>query len=614
MISLGIYTHNPEAGAGPRILAEDHHLRGYVDRPWFRAYVARHLGFRQSAREKTPTGPAAVTPEEFARHGLLCGATGSGKSRLLEHLVDEQLREGCSVVLIDPKGETADHVLARVAAGGFRPDRVTLLDPRGGAIPGWNPLQCGVPLPQAVGDLVALVEQSSSSWGPRLQDLLTNTLLVVGAHGLSLYEATKFLVREEYREQLLRQAPPVRKSLAYTEAQQYFAEEFGAWSRGERANAVTPVLNKVREVLRSEFLRPLLCARRNTLELRRLWRRSELVVVRLDRTALGEEGARLLAGLLAHLLYRTALRDPGPVPVVLAIDELPMLERFVGKALAEILAVARSQRLRLLVSCQHLAQLSEGVRASLLANAAVQAFFRLGPADARLVAGSLAAGEEASVRQVSARAERVDRQTGAPEWTTWAHPIRDAYGRLLRQASLSGISRGSAAVAQVIREAEGAGIPRLYVQAADTGEPVALASYVAGLPADEYWIEGPELRLVIPFPRPRLRVTGRSGEAAAVRRWTGCLQDLPVQHAVLRRAGSPTGSSTGMIRVRDVPVPRVDARRYREWVRGSERAHGQSAREQQECLEWRQAAIERIATGRPEPPARREEEEDGSLA
>ena len=111
MIDLGTYVRSEAASTGPRLFAEDRHLRSEVNQPWFRAYVAQQLGHRARARKGAVIGRAKIGADELARHGLLCGATGSGKSRLLEHLLDQQLREGCSVVLIDPKGDLANLLL-----------------------------------------------------------------------------------------------------------------------------------------------------------------------------------------------------------------------------------------------------------------------------------------------------------------------------------------------------------------------------------------------------------------------------------------------------------------------------------------------------------------------
>jgi len=479
-ITLGTYldrgTHGRDGrgdNAGLRVLCDAPELRRHVDQPWFRAHLAEQLGLPLDAVAVQP-GPnaghsdtsahssrktaATVTHDLLGRHTCLVGATGSGKTRLALHLLAEQIQAGCSVVLLDPKAETLLHLLALAKKAGIAPQQVTLLAPQPqeswqssggeasgsllggliGVVPGWNPLDpraSGIAPAQAAADFVSVLSQSTASWGPRLQDILTNALIVIGTHGLSLFELARFLQRDDYRDNLLATAPatlPFSGRVAYGEAHAFFTDEFGAWSRTERASAVAPVMNKVRELLRSAFLRSLLCARRNTLDLASLWQHQRLVLVHLDRTSLGDEGARLLGGLLTHHLYRTALRVEGPVPVVLSLDEMGVSEQFVGKAAGEILAVARSRNLRLLVACQHLAQLSDELRTALLANTAVRVFFRLGHADAKVVASSLAAGVGERVTTVSADVAKRDTKTGLPYLTSASHVLLNASGEALR--------------------------------------------------------------------------------------------------------------------------------------------------------------------------------------
>jgi Helicase HerA, central domain/TraM recognition site of TraD and TraG len=614
LVHVGTYRTQPSGTSTPAVICDAPELRRHVDRPWFRAEVARRLGSQLRPSSHGTRRTAALADAALARHTLICGATGSGKSRLLEHLILEQLARGYSLVLVDPKGETADRVLAQAVSRGIAPDLVTLLDPRRPAgIPGCNPLTSGIPLAQAVSDFVAVIRASATSWGPRLDDMLHNALLLVGSHGLSLYELARLLTRDDYREGLLNVSIRPADPATYREVCNYFRDEFGGWSRSERIQAVSPVLNKIRELLRSSFLRPLLCARRNTLALSRLWHRPGVVLLRLDRTALGEEGSRLLAGLITHLLFRTALRAAGPVPVVLAIDELPVLERFVGEALTEIITLARSQGIRCLVACQHLAQLSESLRAALLANAAVQAFLRLGYADAKLVAASLAVGAEPRILRLVANTDREDRKTERPETVEQRHPIRDAYGRPLRLSPTAWekvrgnhlFGRDSVRDLQTLVAT--AGVTRLYVRAADTGAPVALKEYIAGLPATDYWIDGPALQLVVVFPRPRLTGVERWNESDATRAWTRCLLELPVQHAVLRVAAG----EAGLIRVVDVPSPKVNRTRHEQFMEACSATAGQSCEEIQATLQWRQQQVERIATGHTDGE---EEADDGSLA
>ena len=330
-----------------RVLCDAPELERHVSQPWFLSYAAERLDLPRAdgSREGPRSGTAEVDAPLLARHACVCGATGSGKTRLALHLLAEQLRAGCSVVMLDPKAETIRHLLHLAYGTGVSPEEVTLLSPHmeGIGAPGWNPLDCkatGLSPAQASADFVSVLAKSSGSWGPRLQDVLTNALIVISAHGLSLFELARLLQRDDYREGLLRQpldpartgGGTVSDAVVYDEARDYFLREFAAWGKSERTGAVAPVLNKFRELLRSPFLRSLLCARRSTLDLSSLWKRRGLVLVHLDGASLGDEGARLLGGLLAHGLLRTAMRASGPVPVVLALDEMGVAERFVGSA------------------------------------------------------------------------------------------------------------------------------------------------------------------------------------------------------------------------------------------------------------------------------------------
>ncbi len=632
-IEVGRYVASPGAEPdGVRFLCDAPELERHLDTPWFRAYAAERLdvplpALSGTGRLDAPAGAARVGPDLLARHACVVGATGSGKTRLALHLLAEQLRAGCSAVILDPKIETLHHLLSLAYGLDMGPEQVTVLSPHlsGAGAPGWNPLDArasGLSPAQAAADVVSVLEKSTSSWGPRMGDLLTNALIVIASHGLSLYELARFLQRDDYREGLLREPLPTGAAskpqeknevpaasslalggIAFEEARDFFLSEFAAWGKSERAAAVAPVLNKFRELLRTPFLRALLCARRTTLHLGALWHRPGLVLVHLDSAALGDEGVRLLGGLLAHQLLRTAMRSDGSVPVVLALDEMGVSEEFVGGAAAKILAIARSRGLRLLVACQHLDQLSEGLRTSLLANTSVRAFFRLGYGDARLVAASLAAGTGERVSKIAADVGKRDAE-GLPEaWAERTHTVRDGRGEpvCLSPAAVQAFwhlakkAGGDAQVDGLKRLASVSGTGRLYVHAADTKKPVELSRYVRGLPPGDYGLSGSgPIRLVVSFPRPRLSVVSR--EAERERRWIRTLGELPVRQAALRLA-SGEARVVQVVAVSD-PVPAAGFERF---LSAAVAASRQSAREVEQAQAWRRETAEWVAEARVAP-------------
>jgi type IV secretory pathway TraG/TraD family ATPase VirD4 len=408
-----------------------------------RGWALRQLGAGKASKSKESgskmTGSVAeITPAALSHHAFLLGTTGTGKSRLTLHLLTEQLRSGCSAVILDPKAETIDHVTACAKLAGLTPDQVVLLRPgniRSG-VPGWNPLATGVPLHLAAVDIVSVLEKSTTSWGPRLADILTNSLVVLAAYRLSLYELPRLLSNDDYRTHLLESdsnCETYEDRIAFTEAKSFLVNEFASWSKADRSNAIAPVLNKTRELLRSAFLQALFCASTNTLDLSALWQRQKVVLVHLDSSVLGEEGTRLLSGLVAHQLHRTAMRfgHDSKVPVVLCVDELGVQESFLGSAIKDILAIARSKNLRLLAAFQYFTQLPAELREALMSQCSVQAYFRLGHPDARLVAASLGAVGGDRISQVNARVAEIDKLTQRAKRTTWRQKIFDGNGKPL---------------------------------------------------------------------------------------------------------------------------------------------------------------------------------------
>ena len=471
-------------------------------------------------------------------------------------------------------------------------------------IPGWNPLGSELPINEAVGDIVSVLEKDSrDSWGRRLSNLLTSALLILAAHKLSLYELPRFFSRDAYRGNLIRKPPRLAAGRAYMEARQFFVEEYDQWTRSARNEATAPVLNKIRGILRHEYLAPLLCARENTFDLSLLWREQRLVLVHLDETALGDEGARLLAGMLANLLFRAAQRMAETphlrkTAVVFALDELASMEHLIGEGIEGICTKARSMELRLVVACQHLSQLSEKLRTTLLSNADARLMFRLGShADAKAVAAQITEGEPATIARC-----QVSRESGA-RLSFWKQALYDEHDHRLRlrgnaASSLAwGGLLGECAVDRLYAAAGEGNVQRLYVVDPESEARIELRKYVRPLRAEDYWTEQEEdgLILVIGYPRPKVTGIERwtPGEAAA--QWAKTLMDLPVQHCVFKAAGEPPV----VVRVADIAPPRrlASGDPFLKAALGS----GQSESEVAGLFAWRDEQVNQMEWGDPPP-------------
>lgn len=596
----------------PGVICHDPILLPHLEKPWLKAWISRELGLTPP-RKQTPEGSAAtatnaatVMKTDLALSCLTVGTPGTGKSRLAELLQGQLLEQGQSLLVIDPKLDTLRQVATQAQVAGLSPEQVTIISPRlsEGAV-GWNPFLSHLPAAENATDFFSLINGHSPSWGIRLGDILMNIAYIVAAHRLSVYEVMQCLRRPEYLEALLARPLAERPTAEYLEAADALTYEFLAGNKSTHAESVKSVTNKFRVTLSNEYLRSLLTARVNTLDLSRLWKRQGVVLVHVDRASLGEEGAKFLAGAIVSNLFRTSLRAEGPVPVTLGLDEVSTTESLVGDMLEKIATFSRSAHLSLLVAAQNLQQMSGPLREALL-SAHVQISFRLSPGDARLVGPFLAAGTEPSVVRVRAEGAPPTRRGVPAPRSIWRHTLRDASGHPLRigRAAWEQLqaeellclprsrSKGDDPFGAISRLAARRAIARLYVRAADTGEPVEIHRYVAGINSAWYWIDGPQpLSLVVSFPTPRLSGAERRGEADAARAWIRALQGLPQQHAVLRIGGG----EPVLVRVGDVPD--VSSSQVEPYLAAAMRANGQTVEEVEACARERQEMVQRLMHG-----------------
>jgi hypothetical protein len=573
----------PEQDNELQLFSEDPLLERSVHDPWFRAYLKQNVGCSLSQPDKCRTENAYTTLIALARHCLLAGQSGFGKSMLALAILCLLLGKE-SIVVLDPKAfETARGLLDYAIAAGYAPERIWIIDPRRGMAPGWNPFLSGIPTQQVVAFLVSLIEANSTGWGPRLSFLLNACLTVAGAHKLSIFEAMKLLSDEEFGNAILRRPLPVEETIALKEAVAYLKTRLPLMSKTEKNQAIMPVLTRLNElIIKSDFFFSLLCSEEVTLDLASLWQKPGIVLVHLDQPTLGEAGCALLAGLFCQTLLWTSLRTTGPVQVTLAFEEMATTARmvsssYVGSLLIEIVTKARSRGLHLLALLQGMAGIPDDLRSTLLSNTAVQIYFRLSASEAKIVGSAIGMGAETRLSKATVSVDQVDKVTGEPKRIEWRQPILSPQGypqRLKRSAwdrlTQEGL-QGKALLNRLETIAHRCGASPLYVLDADTGEAVFLKTYVVNLAPHEYRILGPSLQLGISFIKPRFTALVKQTESDISRGWARRIQTLPVQHAVLRNMDGCVNE----IRVVDVSLPVIHPQRRDQFIAQCLKVNGQ---------------------------------------
>lgn len=341
-------------------------------------------------REGRPMGRAAGSDrlvgqpmDDALRHTHVLGLNGTGKSTLLGHLVLDDLRAGRGAVLIDPKGDLVDDLLDRIPKE--RRGDIVLLDARHPRPAGINPLVGRDPDLAADSVLTVFHELFADSWGPRTSDILHASVLTLARRG----DASLLMVP------LLLTNPGFRRSIIQNQAASdplglgTFWATFEAWSDAERAQAIQPLMNKLRTVLLRPALRNIFGQRRPAFDLADVFSDQKLLLVALGKGVIGVEAARLLGSLVTTQLWHAVLargsepqRDRQPVNVY--IDEVQDYVSGIGD-LDDALATARGFGVGFTVAHQELGQLGRH-KGAVLANARSRVIFQPSPADARELA------------------------------------------------------------------------------------------------------------------------------------------------------------------------------------------------------------------------------------
>ena len=328
--------------------------------------------------------PLGLSAGDALQHLHVLGPTGAGKSTLLRGLITQDIVAGRGLVVIDPKGDLVTEVLRRVPEE--RQDDIVVLDPGDEAPVGFNPLVSAHRSPEVVADGVLAVFHAlfADSWGPRTQDILHSCLLTLTRRD----DASLVMLP------LLLTNPGFRRSLTQRLDDPVALGPFWAWyeqlSDGERAQAIAPVMNKLRAFLLRRSMRAVLGQRQPQFDVAHVFTERKVLLVSLRKGLLGPESSGLLGSLVVARLWQTILaraRVPAERrhPVMVYIDEVQDYLHL-PTDLADALAQARGLGVGFTLAHQFLAQLPPAMRAAVMANARSRVCFQLGPDDAIAIA------------------------------------------------------------------------------------------------------------------------------------------------------------------------------------------------------------------------------------
>jgi hypothetical protein len=346
-----------------------------------------HTGPRVFAQSAAPGDDRTIGISETDQmfHAVAYGPSGSGKTNALLHLIVADIEAGRPVVVLDPKRQLIDDVLARM------PDhRVKDVVEINAADPnpiGFNPLDVAGRDPDVVVDGILAVFQAvfADGWGPRTADIFSASLRTLArassaGHPATLVDLPRLLTDPQFRRPLVGR---VQSDMALAG----FWASYEAQSPGAQAAVIAPPLNKLRQFLLRPALTRILDQGESRFRLRDTFRNNKVVLVPLNDGLVGPGTAALLGSLvIADLWQATQERAEDPTastrPAMIYIDEAP---RFLNLplSLADALAVSRSLGVGWFLAAQLRSQFPADLRTAVDMNARSKLQFATEHDDAR---------------------------------------------------------------------------------------------------------------------------------------------------------------------------------------------------------------------------------------
>ncbi|MDQ3158873.1 MAG: type IV secretion system DNA-binding domain-containing protein [bacterium] len=327
--------------------------------------------------------------DDRQRHIYSVGQTGTGKSTFLENLAYQDMVNGDGFAFIDPHGDSALELLARVPKE--RTEDIIYFAPADMEYPmglnmfEWKTVnQKDFLIQEAINMLYKLYDPNKQGFiGARFEQIFRNAalLLMADPQGGTFVDIPKVLVDPVFMKEKL-------KFVTDKTVIDFWTKEWPAAQRSNDAGEVTSwVASKFGAFLSNEMMRNIIGQTKSSFDLRDIMDKKKILIVNLSKGRTGELNSRLL-GMIFVMKFQAAAMSRADIPekdrtdFALYVDEF---QNFSTDSFATIMSEARKFRLNLIVANQFTTQLDEDVRDAVFGNVGTIVAFRVGQNDVDLL-------------------------------------------------------------------------------------------------------------------------------------------------------------------------------------------------------------------------------------
>jgi hypothetical protein len=340
-----------------------------------------------------------LSQKEQAYHAAIFGASGSGKSKLLQSIFLQHLSKGHGVGLIDPHADLAlDILMSLIASGYFRKeeafDKLIFLDFANGSYVPFNVLNQSY---DAHTTALNALEGMIRVWpeletAPLFQTLFLAAVTTLIANRLPITPYLYHILTDGgFRNACLQQ---VTDPLIHLTFKNYY-EKLGR----DQAQAAGSTLRRAFLISYSPVIRNALGQSDNWLDFRKIMNSGKSIIISLG--GLEDETKRLIGAMLMVAIEQAALSRKDIAerrPFTLLVDEWGSFAAQ-ERTIATILSQCRKFALRLYLAAQSLAQVSTNRLSGALENCRLMIAFALGRASAEIQAKQIGFADPFAIKE-----------------------------------------------------------------------------------------------------------------------------------------------------------------------------------------------------------------------
>ncbi len=360
------------------------HLRGVQDTGEDSVHlggdIKKDINFFAQTEFKNRDTIFGIKTADRRKHVYIMGKTGAGKTTLIANMAIDDIRKDRGIGIIDPHGDLSETILDFIPKR--RINDVVYLEPFDSERPfALNVLEVRNKQQEdlvASGIVSIFYKLYKDSWGPRLEYILRNVILtLLETPGSTLVDILGLLANPDYRRKVVNGlVDPVLKN--------FWEKEFAKMPDRLKAEAISPIQNKVGQFITSKMIRNILGKSKSSINLEEIMNEGKILILNLSQGKLGEDNAALLGAMIITQIQlaamnRSFVKEHERKDFFLYVDEF---QNFATTSFIKILSEARKYRLSLTLANQYIEQLDEDVVHAIFGNVGSLISFVVGARDA----------------------------------------------------------------------------------------------------------------------------------------------------------------------------------------------------------------------------------------